>query len=736
MVVATEGDQWKLAENILAEVKADLTYFRGLFEEVASGDLMDGETHFPLIFDDESLDKGYDTAADARGLFMDARRSILGCMGFLNWWTATVAGWRAGVSNSAYLMIEALQLRSFEKRGFLFSINQDWKSLNFSLLVHAKVPFYYVWGLLSPGVLEDWMRDAKNDLEGLWVGELPLDLPASSPASHYDRFLQLKIDLYAWPRNPLPDMFDDSGTMEPWVIDFQHWKWWLLGGEETVAAGHELYHHVVTQSCSQRVMKIIFQRFMPQPKKELTNENEIHVDPREGPDLEELREHFKGRCAPLYGEMFDLETGVERSKAFNGTTPVDVIHHHENNHLLIHPPGSLGGRYLGHHYIAYKNDEYDSTAIGREVGSRITSPESEHSSERREYDLSELMAHTVGWVAAMAHEDWSDSTDLYVPDKRPHLPTWKGNQPSSGNSEKISIPRLQGKGLLPYPSFNSPSLQVKSTMSELSDRRAGWLNVFADWGQAATYDAYLWRIPAEYSWNPDVLEYGYLLIDEVAEFHLRYQVIINPGIRFGGHLIEVAMEHGIPFDIAYKHTNCDRFRPKPSDEEVTNIVSKAMVDRRSKGPRLQYSPSIKEIYREYRNNLGGLGDTPQLKCLILRGGATSWILRAYLGLVLDPRFRCWCTGKGQTTWAIPIPIDITWDDVSEGDNEAVYGYMPGSTPELDRYLFPTDKMLEEFSDHYYREWNLFCEKTFRHLKSELDGGLGKAMTRGKWKHYF
>jgi hypothetical protein len=168
------------------------------------------------------------------------------------------------------------------------------------------------------------------------------------------------------------------------------------------------------------------------------------------------------------------------------------------------------------------------------------------------------------------------------------------------------------------------------------------------------------------------------------------------------------MEHRIPFDIAYKHTNCDCFRPKPSDEEVTNTVSKAMVDRRSKGPRLQYSPSIKEIYREYQNNLGGLGDTPQLKCLILRGGVTSWILRAYLGLVLvrramtGPSVQVSVHREGANDLGDPIPINVTWDNVSEGNNKTVYGYMPGSTPELDRYLFPTDEMLEEFSDHYYR----------------------------------
>jgi hypothetical protein len=81
-------------------------------------------------------------------------------------------------------------------------------------------------------------------------------------------------------------------------------------------------------------------------------------------------------------------------------------------------------------------------------------------------------------------------------------------------------------------------------------------------------------------------------------------------------------------------------------------------------------------------------------------------------------------------------IDVSWDDVSEGDYEAVFGYIQGGTSEQDKYLFPTDKMVEEFSDHYYREWNPFCERTFRHIKDDLDDGKGKARTRAEWKHYF
>jgi hypothetical protein len=81
-------------------------------------------------------------------------------------------------------------------------------------------------------------------------------------------------------------------------------------------------------------------------------------------------------------------------------------------------------------------------------------------------------------------------------------------------------------------------------------------------------------------------------------------------------------------------------------------------------------------------------------------------------------------------------LDLFWDDVSDGNYEAVHGYIRGPTPELDTYLFPTGEMLEEYSDHYHREWNPFCEKTFRHLKLELDNGRGKARTKTEWRKYF
>jgi hypothetical protein len=276
----------------------------------------------------------------------------------------------------------------------------------------------------------------------------------------------------------------------------------------------------------------------------------------------------------------------------------------------------------------------------------------------------------------------------------------------------------------------------------LEDRRAGWLNTFWDWGQSATYEASLWRKPLDFSWDQEVLEYGYLIIDEASEFRLRFQAITNPAIRFPRHILEVAMERGIQFKIGYKKADQDRWRPREDDEDVARTVTKAVVDLRAKGPRLEFSPHIGTIYRDFRGNLGKIGDSPQARSLILRGGPESWIMRAFVGMGLvrramnGPSVQVTVHHAGSNDSGDVQSLDLSWDDVSDGDYEAVHGYIAGATPEMDTYLFPTSAMMEEFSDHYYREWNPFCDKTFRHIKGELDEGRGKARTKAEWKRYF
>ncbi|KAJ7924008.1 hypothetical protein B0H13DRAFT_1602066 [Mycena leptocephala] len=667
----THEGLWHLAPSGRSMVRKSVVFWRTLLEDVCESALYDEETSVPPIFDVERIDAQYATEAEVHSMVMDARRAILDCWGLLAWWIAAVPGWMQGLPNEVVQRVLGLQLPGDDKRGYLISIIRDWKQINFPLLIERGVPLYYVWGLfegrhprfrrLDPEMIKRWLQgNDRNELEDLWRDDVPFVSSIFEEAARYDRFLQLKIDPYCRARHLLPVMTEISGSIEYWVVDFQHWARRRLSDEETPEALHQLYHHIVLESRSQQITRVVFHRFHPKPGREaLMSDGELMEDEPLRPDLSALRERFKGRCAPEYGQVFDPETGIERQKIITKDDPIDTFEDARS-------------------YLSYNSSRVGSP--------RLDSPRRSASPERR------------------------------------------------------------GRCSYPIRSATPPPFRRHAsrgeTLAELEDRRSGWLNTFVDWGRMATFEASLWRKPLDYGWHPDVLECGYLIIDEASEFRLRFQVIANAAIRFPRHVLEVAMERGIQFTIGYKKADRDRFRPKAGDEDMSRQVTKAMVDLRAKGPRLELSPSMASVCRDYRGNLGKIGDSPQARALILRGGSSSWIMRAFVGMGLvhramsGPSVQVTIHHAGANDSGDDNCLDLAWDDVSDGDYEAVHGYIQGGTSELDTYLFPTSEMMEEFSDHYFREWNPYCDKTFRQIKAELDGGRGKAPTRAEWRRFF
>jgi hypothetical protein len=262
-----------------------------------------------------------------------------------------------------------------------------------------------------------------------------------------------------------------------------------------------------------------------------------------------------------------------------------------------------------------------------------------------------------------------------------------------------------------------------------------------NWGRPATYESSLWRIPPEFQWNSKVLELGYLIVDEVAEFKMRFMAIANPGIWFPRHLLENAMEHGISFSITFTNSDADRFRPLEEDP-ASRSVTKALVDSNIRGPCLNPSPSMADMVQQYRSNVGVVGLRPQSGCIIARGGGASWILRAYLGIGHVASFMGgpssqvsmhWCGARDSSN---ADSLGLLWEAISEGDYLVLFGYIAGRSQEEDTYLYPTDQILEEYSDHYYGEWNVFCDITFTRLKKELESVGAKRRTKGEWKQYF
>ncbi|KAJ7186968.1 hypothetical protein C8R46DRAFT_1206950 [Mycena filopes] len=769
--------KWALTELTAESVEADITLFREYLEEVCSSDLYDEETEAPALFDVDRVGAQYDTELDVHSMVMDARRAVLDTLGFIAWWTSAVPNWINGLTGPMVDKILGLGLHADEKRGMLISVNRDWKELNFPLLFEKNIPFFYVWGLfeerearflrLDPGMLREYLDAVEsNQIIDVWSDDIPRTTREFNTAARYDRFFQLKLDPHSHVQHELPLASETSGEIEYWVIDFQHWSRRRLAEDERVDELNKLYHHIAVQSESKRVTRVIFHRFHKRPPHDALYEDDVLMDKVvEEQDPSVIRERFKGRCAPRYGECYDSETGVERRKAVTDADPAEVVARIEVETLLLPSAGALQepGWHLRASLPPADDYKHDATRYGRGVGPRVTSPSSDHSSERRPYDSSQPMAYAVGWVAAMARDQWSDTRDHYVSNRngRRAETRSRGGSNASGfddarsyfsissaddRSRRSESPERRGHIQYPIRSRTPPpfrrQIRQGETKDELAERREGWLNNFADWGRRATFNVSVWRVPPQFSWHPDVLEHGYLLIDAEAEFRLRYQVVVNPAIRYSRHVLEVAMERGIAFTIAFKKADADRFKPRPEDEETTRAVTKAMVDLRASGPILESSSSMPAVYRQYRSNFGLLGTTPQARALVMKGGGASWLIRAYIGLsavrraMSGPSAQVTVHHAGANDSGDDNSLDVFWDDVSDGDLGAVFGLIRGSTRDQDTYLFPTDAILEEASNHHLREWNPFCDKTFRHLKDELDQGRGLSRTRRDWIHYF
>ncbi|KAJ7824541.1 hypothetical protein B0H14DRAFT_2597201 [Mycena olivaceomarginata] len=674
--------------------------FRRMQEEIGESALYNPHIPSPALFDIEKVDLAYTSAPLVQVMVAEARRSVLEMSGHLIWWTTAVPGWSE---------IWDLNLNSMKKVGFLISPARDWTHLNFPLLIKRFVPLFYIYGdrehkdkrftRLNPDVIHEYVKELeKRDVTGLWEYELPPGMGG----------MELKISPYVWSRPKVPVTSEMSGTIKYWCIDFQHWARRELDEDEDWKELAKLYHHLVTQSAHDRVTHVIFHRFHPLPKAEVMNtDGTFGREELAEPDLCAIRECFKGGYAPRLGEVFDNETGIERRKGLNTESTLEDMVEQKERELLVDAPPHLGGR---------------TKASWREVGPRMTSPNSDHSSERRVEDYSTPMAYESGWADAMMRDDWMDPINHYIPNRNARLPRYHEDFDDARSHVSISSessresrehtysrrsasPELRGHRVYPVrcpsPPLFAPS-RHETYMKDLQARRVRWLNNFADWGREATYESSLWRIPCENRWNPDVLALGYLIVSEVSEFKMR--------------------------------PDCE--------DRTSRGVTKAMVDRHNKGPRLNPSPSMADVVQQYKANLGQIGLRPHAPCIIARGGVPSWILRAYLGVghvaayMEGPSMQISVHRDGANDSADRDGIDVTWDELSEGDYLAMSGLISGRTLKEDLYLYPTDAMLMEFSDHYYGEWNPFCDKTFERLKRELDSQRARGRTRSEWKKYF
>ncbi|KAJ7079333.1 hypothetical protein C8R44DRAFT_654185 [Mycena epipterygia] len=260
------------------------------------------------------------------------------------------------------------------------------------------------------------------------------------------------------------------------------------------------------------------------------------------------------------------------------------------------------------------------------------------------------------------------------------------------------------------------------------------------WGADFTYDYCLWRIPVEFAWDSCFLADAYLVLSETSEVRLRYLTLITPGIRHPRHIVETAVEHGIPFALAVKSTVREKYRPRAGT--FSRQLTKARIETPER--RLTAEVSSAMLFGRWLANLAVTFEKPQACAVITHGGGTQWIARAfkYMGLV-----QAWMRGPsmqvsvfhgGANDAADEDCINIHWDDLSEADYQNIFGYVEGVSRDKDAWMFPPDDLMEDLLKHCHGEWNRTCDDVFTHIKAEWCHApcRGRLRTRRDWKQYF
>lgn len=243
-------------------------------------------------------------------------------------------------------------------------------------------------------------------------------------------------------------------------------------------------------------------------------------------------------------------------------------------------------------------------------------------------------------------------------------------------------------------------------------------------------------------WHPYIFSHGYLVFDsDEAQVRMRYWAACETGMSDMRAILMTAIESGVSFKIGVKLEDIYHFRPAHiSVAERKLIKSRSQVG--YKEAALSYGLGGASLRDDYLGNLGNVLQRPHSGALIGLGGPYSWIARYFRGtevlqkLVSGPSILVTCHNKGESDSTDDDALYIQYDYLNPGELNLVLGFISSGGPESDRWLFPPEAFLWEFSEHYDGEWNAHIERNFLIIAKEIEGGNPRARTRGSWRKFF
>lgn len=250
----------------------------------------------------------------------------------------------------------------------------------------------------------------------------------------------------------------------------------------------------------------------------------------------------------------------------------------------------------------------------------------------------------------------------------------------------------------------------------------------------------MWSTPIGTSWSSAFLEEGVILFpDDRTQLCLRFWAICDPTFSRMRYLLDLAISRGMKFIIAIPFDSLPRFhqQEKPSLSDLT----KRTYDVGFQETPLTYSKGGSAFMDQYLGKLVDILHCPHTCAAIAMGGPTSWIARFYGSDCLvkefmsGPSTQVTVHHRGQVMVAPFLNMPVFHDRLSHQEIELIHGYIPLGSPGKDRWAFPTNEILEEYSNHWCGEWNQGCEHIMGNIAKALVTGALAPLTRSEWREY-
>ncbi|KAF8064832.1 hypothetical protein FPV67DRAFT_1419452 [Lyophyllum atratum] len=656
---------------------SDLYRFSEYFRGAADLARESGAVHIPTPFDPPRVHEIFDSRAIAVKTNVEAKRSILECLGFINWRRSCFPGrdkyWLAAELKE----IEALDLRQYTKRGILVDLERDWYQIDFTVLLKNDVPIFYRWtdelaneprfARFDPAILKAYHQGELNpsDTEGAYFDEERHNrvYEIRSKLEKYDEFLQfVEVDDEFTYGDP-----NDSGAKH-FVIDFQGWH------------RREIRDKTMAEAFAARTLQepdgdvIVYTRWLARRSQDEVLDYEgsdftpdADEEPIQDPkNMHALREFYKDPYAPEVGEKI--------------------------------------GKWSGLNEAPLENEE--SVSLLSRISTVITPTSMDVDSE----EASKADSTPRG-----------PSLRSSIPPRRDH---------AVPNPRRSQSPR-------PGPSTD------RRFESDWASKMEHFIRDLIGWGAKMTHQEPSYRFPGNLLWNAFFLQRGYLLVErKETEVRMRYWAASVQGLRNVRQVLELAIEHHVRFRIGIKTRDLDTFRPyndEMSTLEVATAKQPHMVGFQEET--LTWGSGGAGFATNYIGKMGNVLRRGHAGALIPKGSPLAWIALHYGGdMILEKFIRGPSPGMvwhnlGESDSRDENPIHVLFDFVSPGEESLIYGHIPGLNGETDRWVYPTEELLEEFCDHWQGEWNPALEKIFLDVTKELKDDKPRARTRTEWREY-